>query len=77
MSGRYDGTEFNSIRYLSNSSGGLGSCPDGLARISYYGASAFPTLVWQGTNVLVGAGTDVIDGGPYDAKSSSTAASRR
>ena len=67
MSGRYDGTEFNSIRYLSNSSGGLGSCPDGLARISYYGASAFPTLVWQGTNVLVGAGTDVIDGGPYDA----------
>lgn len=67
MSGRYDGTEFNSIRYLSNSSGGLGSCPDGLARISYYGANAFPWLVWQGTEVLVGAGTDVIDGDPYDA----------
>ncbi len=67
MSGRYDGTEFNSIRYLSSSSGGLGSCPDGMARLSYYGVSAFPTLIWMGTEVLVGAGTDVIDGGPYDA----------
>jgi hypothetical protein len=67
MSDRYDGTEFNSIRYLSNSSGGLGSCPDGLARIAYYGVTGFPTLVWQGTEVLVGAGTDVINGGPYDA----------
>lgn len=67
MSGRYDGTEFNSIRYLSNSSGGLGWCADGLTRISYYGVTGFPTLVWQGTEALVGAGTDVIDGDPYDA----------
>ncbi len=65
MSGRYDGTEFNSIRYLA-SSGGL-SCPDSDARIAYYNISGFPTLVWQGTEALVGAGTDVIDGGPYDA----------
>jgi hypothetical protein len=67
MSGRYDGTEFNSIRYLSSSNNGLGSCPDGMARISYYGISAFPTLVWMGTDALVGAGEDVMDGDPYDA----------
>ncbi len=47
-------------------SGGL-STPESDQRISYYGITGYPTLVWQGTIYNVGAGTDVIDGEPYDA----------
>ncbi len=67
MSDRYEGTEFNSIRYLGSASNGQGSVPESDARHGYYGVSAFPSLVWMGTQMLVGAGTDVIDGAPYDA----------
>lgn len=65
MSDRYQPTEFDVIKYFA-SSGGL-SCPDAMSRMSYYGIGGYPTVVWQGTQFLVGAGTDVIDGAPYDA----------
>ncbi len=65
MSGSYDSSEFDHIKYMATS-GGI-SCPDSDTRNSYYGIGGFPTLVWLGTQHMVGAGTDVIDGAPYDA----------
>jgi hypothetical protein len=65
VSDRYDSVEFDTFKYMA-SSGGL-SCPDSDSRITYYGISGLPTLVWQGTIYNVGAGTDVINGDPYDA----------
>jgi hypothetical protein len=65
MSDKYDSNEFDTINYMATS-GGLGTA-DSDARHSYYGISGLPTLVWQGTQYMVGAGTDVIDGAPYDA----------
>ncbi len=38
---------------------------DSEARNAYNGATAFPTLTWNGTIRMVGAGTDVINGEPY------------
>jgi len=64
MSGRYDGTEYNSIRYMA-SSGGL-SCPDADARIAYYGVTGYPTVIWMGTEPVVGADANTDDGSPYD-----------
>ena len=62
MSDKYDSNEFDTINYMATS-GGLGTA-DSDARHSYYGISGLPTLVWQGTQYMVGAGTDVIDGAP-------------
>lgn len=64
MSGRYDANEFDTVTYQ-GSSGGL-SCPDSDARLAYYGIDAFPTIQFNGTTTVVGAGTDAIDGSAYD-----------
>ena len=65
VSGTYDPTEFDVIRYFDDQ-GGL-SCPESMARIAYYGVGVFPTLIWNGTEALVGGGQDAIDGSRYDA----------
>jgi len=64
MHDRYDAIEFDSIEYLA-SSGGL-SCPDSDARIAYYGNNGYPHLLFDGGDMIVGAGTDAIDGSVYD-----------
>jgi len=64
MLDRFDSIEFDTIEMMA-SSGGL-SCPDSDTRISYYQISGFPTLMWNGGNAMVGAGTDVINGSVYD-----------
>ena len=64
MSGSYDSSEFDHIKYMATS-GGI-SHPDCDLRNAYYGISGFPTLVWLGTQYMVGAGLDVVDGAPYD-----------
>ncbi len=65
LSGRYDDTELDGIRYFDDE-GGL-SCPESMARIAYYGILVFPTLVWNGTEQMLGGGEDVIDGTEYEA----------
>jgi hypothetical protein len=64
MLDRYDANEFETVIYQA-SSGGL-SCPDSDARIAYYGISGFPTLEFNGTTSIVGAGTDAVNGSTYD-----------
>lgn len=64
MLDRYDSTEFENIEYLATS-GGLGTA-DGDARMAYYGNHGLPHLLFNGGNLLVGAGTDVVDGRVYD-----------
>ena len=64
MLDRYDANEFETVVYEA-SSGGL-SCPDSDARIAYYAISGFPTLEFNGTTTVVGAGTDAINGSTYD-----------
>ncbi len=61
MSDRYDSSEFDVIEYYND----IG-VPDAGLRQTYYGMGPIPHLVWQGTTSMVGAGTDVIDGAPYD-----------
>jgi hypothetical protein len=64
MLDRYDANEFDTVIYQS-SSGGL-SCPDSDARIAYYGISGYPTLEFNGTTTVVGAGSDAANGSSYD-----------
>jgi hypothetical protein len=61
MQDRYDDSEFDCIEYYND----IG-VPDADARQNYYGMGGIPHLVWLGLINQVGAGTDVIDGGPYD-----------
>ncbi len=61
MQDRYDDTEFDCIEYYND----IG-VPDADVRQNYYNMSGIPHLVWLGLINQVGAGTDVIDGGPYD-----------
>jgi hypothetical protein len=61
MSDRYDSSEFDVIEYYND----IG-VPDADVRQNYYGMGGIPHLVWLGTINMVGAGTDVIDGAPYD-----------
>ncbi len=61
MQDRYDDAEFDCIEYYND----IG-VPDAQTRQNYYNMSGIPHLVWLGTINQVGAGTDVIDGGPYD-----------
>ncbi len=60
----YDSIEFDTIEYLATS-GGLGS-PDSDARITYYGNNGMPHILFNGGSMLVGAGTDVVDGTVYN-----------
>ena len=60
----YDSIEFDTIEYMATS-GGLG-CADSDSRMAYYGNNGLPHLLFNGGNMLVGAGTDVIDGSVYD-----------
>ncbi|MEZ4387462.1 MAG: FlgD immunoglobulin-like domain containing protein [Candidatus Krumholzibacteriia bacterium] len=46
-------------------SGGLG-CPDSDTRITYYGNNGLPHLLFDGGDLIVGAGTDAVDGSVYD-----------
>ncbi len=62
MQDRYDSSEFDCIEYYND----IG-VPDAQTRQNYYNMSGIPHLVWLGTLNMVGAGTDVIDGTPYDA----------
>ncbi len=64
MLDRYDANEFETVIYQA-SSGGL-SCPDADARIAYYAISGYPTLEFNGTTTIVGAGLDAVDGSAYD-----------
>jgi hypothetical protein len=64
MLDRYDANEFDTVSYMS-SSGGL-SCPDSDARILYYAIGGYPTLLFNGTTALVGAGLDAVNGSQYD-----------
>jgi hypothetical protein len=64
MQFRYDSNEFETITYKATS-GGLG-CPDSDARMVYYGSNPLPHLLFNGTTLLVGAGTDAINGSAYD-----------
>ncbi len=63
MHDHYDTIEFDSVEYMATS-GGL-SCPDSDARMAYYGNNGLPHLLFNGGGMLVGAGTDVIDGSVY------------
>lgn len=64
MSGTYDSSEFDHIKYMATS-GGV-SCPDSDLRNAYYGITGFPTLIWLGLERMVGAGSDVVDGVVYN-----------
>ncbi len=64
MHDRYDVIEFDSIEYMATS-GGLGA-PDSDARITYYGNNGLPHLLFNGGDMIVGAGTDAINGSVYD-----------
>lgn len=64
MLDRYNSTEFETIEIMATS-GGL-SCDDSDPRMGYYGMGPIPHLVWNGGSPMVGAGTDVVDGAPYD-----------
>lgn len=64
MSDLYDSIEFDTIEYLATS-GSLGVA-DSDARIIYYGNNGLPHVLFNGGNMLVGAGEDVIDGAVYD-----------
>lgn len=61
--GLYHPSQFNWLVYKA-SSGGL-SCPDSDARISYYSVSGYPTLTFDGTETIVGAAADAVDGRYY------------
>ncbi len=61
MQDRYDDSEFDCIEYYND----IG-VPDADTRQDYYNMGGIPHLVWLGLINQVGAGTDVIDGGPYD-----------
>jgi len=64
MHDRYDANEFDAVEYMATS-GGLGA-PGSDARITYYGNNGLPHLVFNGGNMVVGAGEDAIDGSVYD-----------
>jgi len=64
MLDRFDANEFAVVEYMATS-GGLGT-EDSDARMTYYGNNALPHVLFNGGGMLVGAGTDVIDGGVYD-----------
>ena len=63
MHSNYSDFEFESAEMLATS-GGLGNA-DSDARLSYYGMSSLPSLVFNGGNFIAGAGLDAIDGTPY------------
>ena len=64
MKNSYDTTEFNVIRYYATS-GDYGS-PETNARISYYGVSGFPTVIFNGTVDVVGGSPVTATGSQYD-----------
>jgi hypothetical protein len=68
MKSRYDRTEFNAVRYYATS-GDLGTAETD-ARNAYYGISAFPTVMFDGTTSYVGGdasgSTHVASGDGYD-----------
>ena len=59
----YDFSVFVSARYYATS-GGLGT-PETDAAISYYGITGFPTVVFNGTDRIVGGSPTIAAGGPY------------
>ena len=63
MHDHYDTVEFDSIEYMATS-GGLGQA-DSDARMAYYGNNGMPHVLFNGGGMLVGAGTDVVDGSVY------------
>jgi len=64
MLDRYDSNEFETVTYQA-SSGGL-SCPESDARIAYYSVTGYPTLLFNGTTRVVGAGSDAANGSAYE-----------
>ncbi len=64
MKSTYDATEFNAVRYYATS-GGLGSAETD-ARISYYGVTGYPTVVFDGLLRVVGGSTEIATGSAYD-----------
>jgi hypothetical protein len=64
MWAHYDRTEFVSVRYYSTS-GGYGTSETD-ARISYYGVTAYPTVIFDGTIPVVGGGSTVASGAVYE-----------
>lgn len=61
---QFDYSEFISARYYATS-GGLGT-PETDAAIAYYGAGSYPTVILNGTQFFVGAGTSTaVTGQPY------------
>ncbi len=63
--GWFDRTEFNAMRYYA-SSGNLG-CPTSTTRLNYYGLTAYPTAVFDGTVYSIGSNEAVATGRPYRA----------
>ncbi len=63
---RFTPAEFEPITYNA-SSGGL-SCPDAMVRIGYYNVSGYPTIVFNGTDVQVGAPASDANGDSYTNK---------
>jgi len=61
----YDNIEFDAIEYLATS-GGLGT-PESDARMTYYGSNGLPHTLFNGGNLMVGGGTNLIDGSVFGA----------
>jgi hypothetical protein len=61
----YDWSEFASVRYYA-SSGSYGS-PEIDAAIAYYGVGGYPTVIFNGTQNVVGGDATIAAGGPYMA----------
>jgi len=61
----YDWSEFVSVRYYSTSFGGNYSTPETVAAIQYYGVTGYPTVVFNGTENVVGGDATIAAGGPY------------
>ncbi|MFB3907210.1 MAG: FlgD immunoglobulin-like domain containing protein [Candidatus Eisenbacteria bacterium] len=64
MKSRYDANEFAAIRYFSTS-GSLGSSETD-ARINYYQVTGYPTVMFDGSQRVVGGGAVVATGSAYD-----------
>jgi hypothetical protein len=60
----YDPTEFLALRYY-DTSGDLGTAETHSRLSTYYGVSAFPTVVLDGTNKIIGGGSTVAAGDLY------------
>ena len=65
MKSRYDTTEFTSVRYYSSSSSGGLATPETDSRITYYGVTGYPTVIFDGIFQVAGGSSEIATGSSY------------